>query len=122
VKVPCHSRKYGRVDGSAELELCRFDSCPCTNLNRGNKMASKKITSVEAEELIENHEVDKIEGYEHRWSRNITSIVKIGNSFFSVKWDRGLTEIQEDYYPEQEIFEVKQEEKTVVKKEWVRVA
>lgn len=69
--------------------------------------------------------VDVIEGDESRWTRHMQSIIQApSGKYFSVDWERGLTEYQEqgpfegsDPSP----VEVKRVEKVVTTVEWVTV-
>lgn len=60
------------------------------------------------------------EGGDHRWHREMTTIIQIGDRYFSFDWMKGLTEYQQDYFYDQP-YEVKPVEKTVVVTEWVEV-
>ena len=62
-------------------------------------------------------EVDRIQYDDDRWTRPVSSILRIGERFFQLDWDKGLTEYQESYFEEQP-FEVFCKEKVVVEKEW----
>ena len=65
--------------------------------------------------------VDEIEGKDRRWSRTNTTIVQIEDKFYSVYWECGLTECQENEYEAQDAPEVKmvEEEKVIKIKKWV---
>jgi hypothetical protein len=65
-------------------------------------------------------EVDRKQYDDDRWTRPISSILRIGERFFQLNWDKGLTEYQEDYFDEQP-FEVFCKEKVVVERDWVPV-
>ncbi|KKL91261.1 hypothetical protein LCGC14_1896430 [marine sediment metagenome] len=81
-----------------------------------------KLTEKQVEDLVWEGEVVKTtEGENRRWSRTITSIVKIDSKYYEIHWDEGLTENNENYYPEQEAIEVKSVEKTIIVKEWIPV-
>ena len=60
------------------------------------------------------------EGGDHRWQREMTTIIQIGDRYFSLDWMKGLTEYQEDSFYDQP-YEVKPVEKTIVVTEWVAV-
>ena len=62
-------------------------------------------------------EVDRIQYDDDRWTRPVSSILRIGERFFQLDWDKGLTESQQDYYEEQPL-EVFYKERVVVEKEW----
>lgn len=64
---------------------------------------------------------DEIEGEEGRWSRAMTTIVKLpGEEYWAIDWERGLTEYQEDYYGEQPR-RVRPVEKVIVVRNWEAV-
>lgn len=42
--------------------------------------------------------VDEIEGSDHRWTREMQTIFKIGEQYYSIDWMKGLTEMQENEY------------------------
>lgn len=62
------------------------------------------------------------EGEEHRWYRKVQTIVKVGERYFSILWNRGLTELQENEFPYQPKEVIKKTyEKTIEVTEWVKV-
>lgn len=42
--------------------------------------------------------VDEIEGEDHRWTREMQTIFKIGEQYYAIDWMRGLTEMQDNEY------------------------
>lgn len=64
--------------------------------------------------------VDEIEGDDHRWNREMQTIIRIDGRLFAIDWRKGLTEMQENEYWDQP-YEVKVVEKTIVVKEYVPV-
>ena len=70
-------------------------------------------------EMVWN-DVDRIEGENRRWSRSVQSIVALGDRYFAIDWEEGLTEMQENEFYDQP-YEVKKIEKTVVVEEWVSI-
>ena len=85
--------------------------------------SDKDLTENDLKNLIfEYEEVDKEEGENRRWVRAITSIIKIGERFFSLAWEQGLTECQENEFYYQPV-EVKADtyEKTIVVTKWVSI-
>lgn len=68
--------------------------------------------------LILNYECDRINGENRRWTRTVSSIIKVKNEYFSIDWEEGLTECQENSYMNQPIA-VKPVEKQVTVTEWV---
>jgi len=83
---------------------------------------NEKLTESELRNLVWEYEVETENGENRRWSRTNTTIVKLLDRYFSVDWEEGLTESQENEYYEQP-YEVvcKTEEKTIVVKMWNRV-
>ncbi len=59
------------------------------------------------------------EGCEHRWTREMRTILKAGDRYFAIDWMRGLTEFQENEYPWQPVeVQHRQWEEVVIKHEW----
>lgn len=56
--------------------------------------------------------IDEIEGYDHRWTKDMSAIFKIGDQLYRIDWEQGLTEYQENEYWEQP-YKVRREEKIV---------
>lgn len=87
-------------------------------------MSEKFFSEDEVFNLIINYEVEKIIISEGRWSRNVNSIVQDeDDKFYSLYWEEGLTERQDNYYPKQEVVEVEKKtyEKTIMITEWVKI-
>lgn len=74
--------------------------------------AGEELTRRELKILALEFDIERIEGDDHRWQREIRSICKLGDRLFAVDWMSGLTEMQEDDFLEQP-FEV---EKVAYKK------
>lgn len=66
------------------------------------------------------NEVDTVYGENYRWSRYVSTIIKIKDKLFCIDWEQGLTELQPDSF-ECQPYEVKEVEETVVVKKYVRV-
>lgn len=82
----------------------------------------EKLTEKELRELICGYDVNTEYGDNRRWSRSVTTIVELEGRFFSIDWEEGLTECQENEYYNQPV-EVKKNiyEKTITVTEWVTV-
>ena len=81
------------------------------------------FTEDEVEELTDR-EVDTIVGDSRRWQKSMTTIALHENGkHYRIEWQAGLTECQENDYPEQEAVEVELTEREVTKtiKEWIPV-
>lgn len=59
-------------------------------------------------------QVDEIEGEDHRWQREVKTIIEIDGKLYAVDWRRGLTESQESDFWEQP-YEVERHEEVVTK-------
>jgi hypothetical protein len=59
----------------------------------------KNFTEDELSELaMEFKQFDLIKGEYRRWSRTMETILNIKDKYFSIKWESGLTERQEDEF------------------------
>lgn len=82
---------------------------------------NEKLSEREIRELICNSIEDEY-GDNNRWTRGVESIVQIGNRFFSICWDEGLTECQEnEYYGQPVEVEKVTYEKTITVTEWKEI-
>ena len=92
-----------------------------TNEEILKKIDNKEILSEkEIKTFIhDNYEVDEIEGEEHRWYRIITTIIEINNRYCAINWNRGLTECQENEYPNQP-YEVEPKDEVITIKKWIK--
>lgn len=68
--------------------------------------------------LISDFEVDTIEGDHGRWTQYMYSVIELCGHYFGINWERGLTEYQENYYPELIFEEVEPREKMIKITEW----
>lgn len=77
------------------------------------------LTEHELRNLVYEFDVDTEYGDNRRWSRTVTTIVELCGRFFSIDWEEGLTECQENEFYNQPI-EVKKTtyEKIVTVTEW----
>lgn len=75
----------------------------------------------EIREIINTYTVDQWEGEDHRWDREIYSIIQLKDRYFEIEWRRGLTEMQEDSYWTHQFIEVfpYEETKTITIKRWL---
>lgn len=71
---------------------------------------------------FEFEQADEIEGGSGRWNAHMETVVKAGARFFSINWERGLTECQENYWQYQPV-EVDKHvyQKTITVTEWIPV-
>ena len=54
-------------------------------------------------EMIDNYSIYHEEGEDGRWTRGQYNLIKLGDRYFELCWEQGLTEMQENYweYPEE---------------------
>lgn len=77
----------------------------------------EKLSEGEIKDLLWNgDEVDEIEGDDHRWQKDMTTIIDIDGQLYAIDWMRGLTECQENEYLYQP-YKVKKVEKVITKTE-----
>ena len=75
----------------------------------------EKLSESEIRELTWNGDyVDEIEGDDHRWQKEMQTIIDIDGQLYAIDWMRGLTECQEDEYLYQP-YKVKKVEKVITK-------
>ena len=76
------------------------------------------LTNREKRELTQEA-IEEVVNGSGRWTEYVTSILKFGDRYFAIEWQRGLTENQEDYYDDAYPYEVKLIKKRVIVKEYV---
>lgn len=56
-------------------------------------------------------QVDKTYGDRHRWTESVNTVFQVGERYFCLEWEEGLTELQENQYYEQpyEVYPVTEE-------------
>lgn len=79
---------------------------------------NEELTSEEVEKLVLEYEYDLIEGEDRRWSRTNETIIEIDGRYFSVEWEKGLTEYQENEYYSQVAVEVEKKERIITQTYW----
>ena len=86
--------------------------------DRGEKFDRNELKECRYDFLV----VDEIEGDAGRWTTAVRTIFEVGGRFFSLRWDRGLTEMQENEFMYQPKEVVKRTyEKTIEVTEWMEV-
>lgn len=81
------------------------------------------LTKRELSRLVEEYEIESARKYgsEHRWTKEVTSIVKLKDRTFMMDWQKGLTEMQENNYMEQPYeVEMQEVEVTRIEKRYIR--
>lgn len=78
--------------------------------------AGKDLTRKEYEELLfDGYEIDRITGEKRRWTTCVESIIQIQDRTFSIEWEEGLTENQENYYGSKPVEVVSREETKIIR-------
>lgn len=79
-----------------------------------------ELTRKELSTLVYEYGIETEHGDNRRWTRTNTTIVNLMNRHFSIDWEEGLTECQENEFYNQPV-EVRQKtyEKTITVTEWV---
>lgn len=89
-----------------------------------NKIKNKeKFTEQEIYELLWDFEqVWQEEGENRRWTRAVSTVIKVGEDFVRIDWEQGLTECQENEFYEQPYL-VKSHKyiKTIEVEEWEEI-
>ena len=81
--------------------------------------SGKSLTEEEIRNLIYDYEIECIPGEHGRWTQTIESICKLNNRYFSVYWEQGLTEYQEDEFYEQPVeVQLTEYPKVITVREW----
>ena len=61
------------------------------------------------------------EGEQHRWTQDVSTIFEFEGKYYSLDWDRGLTECQENGFYTQP-YQVEKEAKTIEVTNWKAVS
>lgn len=73
------------------------------------KNHTRYFTEEEAQDLVYEHEIDREEYEDRRWSRTVYSVVKADDGkLYGIVWELGLTEYQENMFDDgdyEEVFE-----------------
>ena len=73
------------------------------------KNHTRYFTAEEAQDLVYEHEIDREEYEDRRWSRTVYSVVKSDDGkLYGIVWELGLTEYQENMFDDgdyEEVFE-----------------
>lgn len=79
-------------------------------------LTEEEVQEVILEGLLDVVVIEELFDELHRWSMPVTAIVRVKDRFFSLNYQRGLTEYQESGYEAQVAEEVEAHE--VIKIEW----
>jgi len=68
----------------------------------------------EIESLIDyGNYIDEFEGDDHRWDREVTTIIELDGKLYAIEWRRGLTEMQDNNYFSPAPYQVEKKTKMV---------
>ena len=99
-----------------EYKRNHYDEYILNKIDSNEKLDENELHSL----LWEFDEVETIRGENRRWSRSVRSIVKIGERYFALDWEQGLTECQDNEFDNQPIeVEKKEYPKTIIVTEWI---
>ena len=77
---------------------------------------NENLSSQDYWEMIDNYSIYSDEGEDGRWTRFMYNLVKLGDRYFEINWQKGLTEMQEDCFDYPEEVEFYGYEEVVVKR------
>lgn len=85
--------------------------------------SGEELGEYELMRLVSDYEFDQAGNGDYgRWAERMNTIVLIGGRYFSIKWDRGLTECQDNEFWCQPVEVFKKEyEKTITVTEWIEL-
>lgn len=95
-----------------------FEKEILTKIDSGEDLSERELCG-----LVFDYEFDQAGNGNHgRWTERMNTIVFIGDRYFSIKWDRGLTECVENEFWSQPVEVFKKEyEKTITVTEWIKL-
>lgn len=91
------------------------------------KLLNKSFTEEELEDLAwcdvdaDVKMITQEEGKQHRWTQDVSTIFEFEGKYYSLDWDRGLTECQENEFYTQP-YQVEKEVKTIEVTNWKAVS
>ena len=116
------------LNQASEISYAELDEKEQDIIYRHNCYKKWLLNAIESNRDLKDYElkslqefsIDDIEGDIGRWTQSIESIVELCGKYFSLCWERGLTEHQENLFYNQP-YEVKKHEyeKTITVTEWV---
>lgn len=94
-----------------------FDEIMIVKIDTG-----EELTEDELSKLIWDFQIETSEGENGRWTRTNTTIILLCGRYFSIEWEEGLTEYQDNQYLSQPVeVTLHTYEKTITVKEWVAI-
>lgn len=94
-----------------------FEEIMCEKIDTNQPLVEEEL-----KRLVWEYEVERSYGDDNRWTRGVASIIKLCGRTFMLYWQKGLTEMQDDFYNDQP-YEVEKitYEKTITVTEWREV-
>lgn len=82
---------------------------------------NENLTEKELRDVVFDYEIETKYGENRRWTRSVSTVVKLCNRFFMIEWEEGLTEYQPNEYFEQPYEVERKEYKKLIKVvQWVK--
>jgi len=110
-------KEQKKRDAEAELERARLNSLNNEDLLI-ERCLKKDLTEEELREIVFEDSIanviETLEGDDRRWVRSMETIIQLKDRYFSICWDKGLTENQDHSFYNQPV-EVIQEKKVICK-------
>lgn len=107
-------RQQEYIKKQKEYYAEHFEEIMVENIDMGIDLIAEELRRI-----VNEYEIDTQYHENRRWLRGVTTIVKLLDRYFSIDWDEGLTEMQENEYWNQPIEVEKHEyEKTITVTEW----
>lgn len=86
------------------------------------ELSEHEVYSIIIEEFSPDIKVVEENSYgNRRWTETRGIVIQIENRYFTLWWESGLTEYQENYYPVQIAEEVRPQKKMIEITEWISV-
>ena len=99
------------------MDFDKYETDILAKIDSGEKLKERDIR-----DLVFNYEIDKIEHGSGRWTTTVETIIELCGRTFSIFWERGLTECQENEFYNQPVEVCKNTYvKPVVVTEWIPV-
>lgn len=109
--------KKKEEDEAKKYSFEHFDKLMVQKIDNNEELTESELRKL----VFECEEVDKSYGENKRWSRTVTSIIKLGNRYFAVVWEEGLTESQEnEFYNQPYEVELDSYKKIIEVKNWYK--
>lgn len=94
-----------------------FEEIMVSKIEHNENLSRKELST-----LVYEYDLETEHGENRRWTRSNTTIVELMGRYFSIDWEEGLTEFQENEFYSQPIEVTKKTyEKTITVTKWVPV-